>query len=356
MESPSQESQGKLDSQLSTQSTQVGDYQTEIHSAPAVDLIAPYLKKRVDSFLSDPDFEEFRKSVVRAAEIKLPVEIFCILGNSYGTGFFREIAPYIEQIPSIKKLVLYDAFAQRNEEILESLEIVNRIFQNKGIVAMDISHNAVTPGGCKLIFDLIKNASKLQYLWANNCGLAQNGVIHIAKAIEEGTAPLKVLSMTRNRIEVKAAEVGLALQRLTDLEELILFQNGIKGDGMLGLLNGLANCKKRRKLDLNDNWFLDGSFDKFLSIIENSPHLVELNISDCNLDAEQVAQLVKVLQNTQREWLNFEADHNDTIKEAEAFALVDALTQGRKLKKLNLCIIKEIGWILRKIPLAGLKG
>jgi Ran GTPase-activating protein 1 len=219
---------------------------------------------------------------------------------------------------------------------VDSLKIITKIFQNKGIVALDISNNAVAPTGCQALFDLIKNAPTLQYFWANNCGLAQNGVIHIAKAIEEGTAPLKVLSMTRNRIEVKAVCVGKAVARLADLEELIMFQNGIKEEGMVGLLEGLKHCSKLRKLDLSDNWFLGKSIDLLCEVVEHNQHLVELNIGDCNLSSAEHKKLLAALEKTDRAWEGWGFNYNELSHKKTAKDFLHHLTKKQKLKWLQM--------------------
>jgi Ran GTPase-activating protein (RanGAP) involved in mRNA processing and transport len=69
--------------------------------------------------------------------------------------------------------VLNDIFTQRDQEVLPSLKIITKIFTGKSIVCLDISNNAIAPTGCQALYELIKSCTSLQYLWANNCGLAQ---------------------------------------------------------------------------------------------------------------------------------------------------------------------------------------
>jgi hypothetical protein len=66
-----------------------------------MELIAPYLRNRVDSFEKDESIASFREAVKKAAEAKSAIATFSLMGNSYGLGFFEEIAPFIEQLPSI---------------------------------------------------------------------------------------------------------------------------------------------------------------------------------------------------------------------------------------------------------------
>lgn len=196
-----------------------------------------------------------------------------------------------------------------------------------------MSNNAIAPTGCQAIFDLIKNSDKLEYFWANNCGLAQNGVIHIAQAIAESTSPLKIISMTRNRIEVKAAEVGKAISRLGDsLQELIMHQNGIKEEGMIGLLEGLKCCKTLRKLDLGDNWFIGKALDMLCEVIHECPCLVELNIGDCNLGKADHKKILDCFAKVERKWKGFGYNYNELNHEKTAKEFLEALTKHKTLE------------------------
>jgi Ran GTPase-activating protein 1 len=228
--------------------------------------------------------------------------------------------------------VINDIFTQRDHDVVDSLKLITSMFQGKGIVALDMSNNAIAPTGCQAIFDLIKNADKLQFFWANNCGLAQNGVIHIAKAIAESTSPLKLVSMTRNRIEVKAIEVGKALARLDTLEELIMFQNGIKEEGMIGLLEGIEQCKNIRKIDLSDNWFIGKSLDMLCHVIEHCPNLVELNVGDCNLSPSDNKKLLAAFKKVERQWKGFGYNYNELNHEKTAKEFFEALTKHKTLE------------------------
>ena len=297
-----------------------------------MDLIAPYLRKKIESFENEEGIEAFREAVKNAANTGAAVETFSLMGNSYGKTFFAELAPFVEKFSVVKKLVLNDIFAQRDHDVVESLNLITKMFAGKDIVAFDFSNNAIAPTGCQAIFELLKNADKLQYLWANNCGLAQNGVIHIAKAIEESTAPIKYLSMGRNRIEVKALEVGRAVATLPQLEELLMYQNGIKEEGMAGLLTGLLSCPKLRKLDLRDNWIIGTSLDLLGQVIEQNTDLVDLDLGDCNLDKPDHPKILEALKKADRAWVGFGYDYNELTSKSTAKAFLEQLAKHKSLK------------------------
>jgi len=302
-----------------------------------MDLIAPYLRKKIDSFENDEAIAEFRDAVKEAASGAKEVHTFSLMGNSYGPQFFKEIAPFVEKLPSLKKLIINDIFTQRGDtELVDSLKLICQMFQGKNIVALDMSNNAIAPTGCAAICDLIRTADKLEYFWANNCALAQGGAPHIAKAIEDGKCPLKLISMTRNRIEAKAAEVGKAISRLDTLEELVMFQNGIKEEGMVGLLEGVQHCKNIKKLDLSDNWFLGKSIDMLCQVVEACESLVELNIGDCNLGKSDHKKILESFKKVERKWKGFGFNYNELNHEKTAKEFLEALTKHQTLEWIHM--------------------
>lgn len=228
--------------------------------------------------------------------------------------------------------MINDIFTQRDGDVVDSLKLISKMFQGKNMVALDMSNNAIAPTGCAVICDLVRSADKLEYFWANNCALAQGGTPYIAQAIEESKAPLKFISMTRNRIEAKAADVGRVIAKIATLEELIMFQNGIKEEGMVGLLEGVQHCKSLRKLDLSDNWFLGKSVDLLCHAIEVCDNLVELNIGDCNLGAADHKKILAAFKKVDRKWKGFGYNYNELNHEKTAKEFLEALVKHKTLE------------------------
>ena len=297
-----------------------------------MEIVAPYLKRKIDSFENEETLDSFRQTLKKCAEEGSEVNTFSLMGNSYGKQFFEEISPFVEKLAGVKRLVLNDVFAQRDQDVVDSLKIITKMFAGKGLVALDFSNNAIAPTGCQALFELIRDAEKLQYIWANNCGLAQNGVIHIAQAIEESKAPIKFISMGRNRIEVKAADVGRAVATLPHLEELLMFQNGIKEEGMAALLTGLLSCPKLRKLDLRDNWIIGSALDALCEVIVKNISLVELELGDCNLDKPDHPKITEALKKADRAWVGFGYDYNELTSKTAATTLIDQLLKHKSVK------------------------
>lgn len=123
-----------------------------------------------------------------------------------------------------------------------------------------MSNNAVNPFGAEALSIYLTQATSLQKLIINNCGLGPLGTTTIAKSLQKGTPNLKVLAIARNRAENPGGEaIGEALSNLPKLTELHIFQDVIREPGMVPILSNLAlYCKDLETLDIRDN-FLGGS-------------------------------------------------------------------------------------------------
>lgn len=120
------------------------------------------------------------------------------------------------------------------------------------------------------------------------------------------------------------------------LEEVTLFQNGIKEEGMAGLLEGCKSAKNLRKLDLNDNWIKGEALKKLTELLQTHEKLSELNISDCNLGSEDNLAIVEAIEKSEKNWVSFGHDYNELNDNKLVVRLFEALAEGKKLKSLSL--------------------
>ena len=73
---------------------------------------------------------------------------------------------------------------------------------------------------------------------------------------------------------------------MPDLQELILYQNNIKGNEMSVLLTKLQECKNLRTLDLSDNYLSEEHINLLIDLIKVNPFLESLRIGDSNITEE----------------------------------------------------------------------
>ena len=193
-----------------------------------INLGLPPKEKLINSLHSDP----FCEYLVKQLQAVDHIDCLYLSGNSYSNVFFEELATHLQKMKRISKVIVADIFTTRKNEILPSLRALNHALQHKGLVLFDLSSNAICPDGCLEIVDIIKTNSTLEHLILDHVALSEAGTVTIAKSINEGNLSLRTLRVIKNRIENQAPFLGLALERQTNLEELIIFQNSIKNQSM----------------------------------------------------------------------------------------------------------------------------
>ena len=292
-------------------------------------IILPGESKKIEKLLNNPFCKDFVTKLEKAEHI----ETFSIMGNSYSEQFFLELAPYLLKIKTIKKVILNDIFTSRRESILPSLEILNASLQNKNILLFDLSYNAICPDGCKKIEDILINNPTIKYLYLNHTALARIGTVHICEAITKGGLDLKVFQATKNRIETEAKKLAEVLTKMGNLEELVIFQNNIRDEQMLDLINSLKNCEKLRILDLGDNLLKSESVDLLINILKGKKNLQVLKISDCNIKEEDSKKFQEFFnkENHQIEILGYNYNEIEDLKE-----FCEGLKICKKLKKVEI--------------------
>ena len=155
----------------------------------------------------------------------------------------------------------------------------------------------------------------------------------LCKAFSEGKPPLKFLSMARNRIEVKAVNVAESIRSLPNLEEFVIFHNGIKEEGMTALLQALGSLQKLKKLDIRDNFIIGSSLPELLKIIESENCVCSLNIGDCNVEENQNLEILESLKKAQdtKKWEYFGHNYNELYDEKIRKEFIDVLMKGGSL-------------------------
>lgn len=291
-----------------------------------INLILAPKEKKIESLEDDQLCAEF------LAELKIAehVNVFCICGNSYGLEFFKQLEKHAQKLKTVKKLVLSDIFISRKEEIVPSLEILDRLFSNKQIVMLDFSYNALCPDGCATIMNMIKTNKTLKYLYLNHVALSQAGTISICDAIKEGELDLISFQAIKNRIEIQAVRIAEVVAKMPSLEDLILYQNNIKEEQMDALLDALKNCPKMISLDISDNYIKSSSMDHLISLLESYKNLKSLKIGDCNIeekDTKKFVKFLKTIENKNLEVFTYNYNDIDDVKK-----MIEALTGFEGLK------------------------
>lgn len=275
---------------------------------PKINLIMPPRGKLVDHLEDHPLCAEFLAGL-KAVD---SVDFLCLSGNSYSALFFQQLQPYLAKMQRISRVVLADIFTTRKDDIIPALQALNSCLQHKHIVLFDLSSNAVCPDGCEAIKDIIRTNPSIKHLLLNHVALSEKGTVTISKAIEEGGLSLKVLRVIKNRIENEAARFAQMLGHMIELEELVIFQNSIKHDGMTALLAALQKNGHLKVLDIGDNHISDDHAEMLAQLIRSHEHLRVLKLDDCNISHKGSKTIFKALSETAfKNLVEFSYDYNE---------------------------------------------
>lgn len=150
-------------------------------------LIIPAKSKKIDS-INDPICSEFLEQLKQTTQI----DTLCLMGNSYGSQFFKEIEPFFEKIESISKVLFNDIFTSRTDEILDSIETISKMLKDKNVILFNMSDNAVCPDGCLRLELFFKHNKGLKYLYLNHSALSQAGTKTICEYLSVNEIQLQV--------------------------------------------------------------------------------------------------------------------------------------------------------------------
>lgn len=289
--------------------------------------VVPVRQVKIDSIEHDL-CKEFKTAISENEEL----DLLCLAGNSYGLGFFKEAGPLLKKLKSVKKVVLSDIFVSRKEEILPSLEILSESLAAKGVAYLDLSSNALCPDGVAAVHELV-SSNPVSFLLFDHVALSREGSTSLCKSIDAKPLNLKTLRICKNRIEDRADDFAKTLATQTELEELVIYQNHIKGEQMLHLVESLLNCPKLKILDLSDNYIPSEALDVLLKVISQAPELETLNIADCFIkqkDGDRFFAKLGELQPSNLKTLFFNYNDVSNLKKA-----AEALKNLPKLAKLE---------------------
>ncbi|KAL7668459.1 hypothetical protein ACOME3_009161 [Neoechinorhynchus agilis] len=138
------------------------------------------------------------------------------------------------------------------------------------------------------LMNFIPRCNKLHILRLHNNGLGIQGARQLASALSalacQPGCGLETFICGRNRLEDEGAKViAAAFKGQKTLKEVQMPQNGIRGEGIVALMDGLKTHTNMQILNLNDNAFLDRSSIVASQIFLELKNLEVVNIGDCIL-------------------------------------------------------------------------
>jgi Ran GTPase-activating protein 1 len=224
-----------------------------------------------------------------------------ISGNTISPECSKSLAEiFLKFKDTLKDINLQDIYTSRDKfEIPKSLsEFFPILLQLPNLSVLNLSDNAFGQDTIEILEDFISKTKTIEYFIISNNGLGPFSGARIGKALyksgklrdfnPENSKSLKAFWCGRNRLENGSCEaLSLGFKANKNLQEIKLYQNGIRPSGISKLINfGLSNLNELTILDLQDNTFtLPGSF-ALAENIKSWPNLIELNINDCLLKSK----------------------------------------------------------------------
>jgi Ran GTPase-activating protein (RanGAP) involved in mRNA processing and transport len=308
-------------------------------------LIMPFMHIKIESFetlgeLADQsewqaDLRSFKENLITCAKNGADVELLSFMGNSYSMNFFKEASGYVKNLGMVQKVILNDCFAQRKDDLCESLKFLTSALSGKKTIALDISHNAIGANGCEALRDFFETNKDLEYLWADNIGLSQTAVPIFCDSLISGAPPLKLLSLARNKIETTAPKIAQLTSSLPTLKDFTIFANSIKSDSMAVLIKSLETQNNLERLDIHDNFLDKNGFNSILEMIKYGL-LKGLNISDSNIEESWNTDLVAALKIGRCNWEEFSDNYGEIYDSEIKDDLVYELIKSGNLLYLSL--------------------
>lgn len=179
-------------------------------------------------------------------------------------------------------------------EIPDALRaLCDSLVDHTSLVEINLSDNAFGGRSAEPMVNFLTHNHHFSILKLNNNGMGIQGGKIIATALIEAAAELEKLNLPsklktvicgRNRLEDGSAPTWSKAYSLhTNLEEVRMFQNGIRMDGIIAITQGLANCPNLKVLDLQDNTATLRGSRGIAASLPKWTNLEVLNLSDCLL-------------------------------------------------------------------------
>ncbi|CAO1616607.1 unnamed protein product [Sympodiomycopsis kandeliae] len=213
-------------------------------------------------------------------------------GNTLGVEASKALAKNLEQKKTLKVADFADIFTGRLiSEIPDALRaLCDALVDHESLVEINLSDNAFGGRSAEPMVNFLTNNHHFQVLKLNNNGLGITGGTIVAKALieaaekiqSEGKASnLRTVICGRNRLENGSAPVWAeAFQKHGGLQEVRMFQNGIRMEGIEAISKGLSHCKNLQVLDLQDNTATVKGSRAIAAALPSWPELKTLNLSD----------------------------------------------------------------------------
>ncbi|KAK6101894.1 Leucine Rich repeat family protein [Brugia pahangi] len=295
---------------------------------------------------NENDAEKMAK-VIENAHI---VEVLELRGNTIGVGAGERLSHALEFHPELKRALWSDIFTGRlKEEIPPVLRFLcgSMIRCGTRLVELDLSDNAFGPVGAKGLEEFLESSSaySLEVLKLNNNGLGAGGKIigkalircHINAQKDGQIFQLKTFVAGRNRLEDPGAfALAEAFQVLGSLEEITMYQDGIRAKGIEALSESFRYNPNLKIINLSDNTFTVSGACAMAKVVRDLMNLEVLNFGDCLCRDKGALAIISNISLSSHSHLKEINLSGNELSPRAVEIILDRVSQGLHLKSLVL--------------------
>ena len=257
--------------------------------------------------------------------------------NSIGTECAKVLKAPISQLSNLTKVNYRDLFVSRLKEDLPiSLKFLMESLLDKNITYLDLSDNAFGPTAINSFNFFLEKNKSLKELYLENNGLGPEGGEEVANSLlTNNDMKLSLIKINRNRLENKGAKAfSKVFEKMESLEHVEIFQNGIKEEGMIDIINSFGKNKNLKVIKINDNLIKNGA-KIFSEIIPTLIHLKILDISDLNLGNSNALLIFKSLSQL-KEIEEIYSNYNEIEKRNTQEEIFNVILKMDSLKLIDI--------------------
>ena len=257
--------------------------------------------------------------------------------NSIGTECAKVLKAPISQLSNLTKVNYRDLFVSRLKEDLPiSLKFLMESLLDKNITYLDLSDNAFGPTAINSFNFFLEKNKSLKELYLENNGLGPEGGEEVANSLlTNNDMKLSLIKINRNRLENKGAKAfSKVFEKMESLEHVEIFQNGIKEEGMIDIINSFGKNKNLKVIKINDNLIKSGA-KIFSEIIPTLIHLKILDISDLNLGNSNALLIFKSLSQL-KEIQEIYSNYNEIEKRNTQEEIFNVILKMDSLKLIDI--------------------
>jgi Ran GTPase-activating protein 1 len=261
----------------------------------------------------------------------------CFSNRSFGIDAANVAGPILESIKNqLTEIDISDFVAGRPEDVaLVVMHIFSKALAGSVLRYLNISDNALGEKGVRAFTDLLKSQENLEEFYVMNDGISEAAAVALSELIPS-TEKLKVLHFHNNMTgDEGAMSIAEMVKRSPNIESFRCSATRIGSDGGVALAESLGTCTRLKKLDLRDNLFGVDAGIALSKTLPKLPDLVELYLSDLNLENEGTEAIVNALKQSAPHLEVLEMAGNE-INAKAAPALAECLRAMQSLKKLTL--------------------